>query len=427
MTEHFQQAIDGLVAHLFRHQAGQIMAVLTRRLGAHRIDLAEDIVQETLVRALRQWPLRGVPENPSGWLMQTANNLMIDLIRREKSFAAKEATIASHCEARPSTDETGSVRYEQEVSDDQLAMIFAACHPSLSSGASVAFTLKILCGFSVPEISRAFLLEESTIAQRIVRAKRLFRSGRVALEIPPAAALVERLGPVMHVLYLLFNEGYNCHSGEQLVREDLCEEAIRLTRLLAAHPRTDQPSVHALLALMLFQASRLPARADDGGNLLLLKYQDRCRWDCSLIGDGFRELEQAAHGTELTRYHLEAGIASIHASAVSFESTDWKAMRQLYDDLAALVPSPIILLNRSVVTAMIDGPGCALAELEGLTDHSSFRSFHLFFSTRAEFKRRLGDWPSAIQDYERAIALAGNDAERRFLSEQATKCRHQAS
>ena len=303
-----------------------MVARLARWLGAARLDLAEEAVQDALLRALATWPFRGVPAEPRGWLFQVARNRAVDLLRREASLRGKLDGYDGGLEESPAAAALG---------DDELAMMFMCCHPSLPPAARVALTLKTVGGFSVDEIAAAFLAESDAIAQRLVRAKRQIREQAIAIEIPAADELGRRLDSVLDVLYLLFNEGYSAHGGPNLTRAELCGEAIRLAEILAGNPATDQPAVHALLALMLLQASRLPARVDLAGDILLLAEQDRGAWDQELIGRGLRHLDRAASGPTITAYHVEAAIAAAHAVAVNDAATDWGYIVQLYDDLLA--------------------------------------------------------------------------------------------
>jgi RNA polymerase sigma factor (sigma-70 family) len=406
-------SVPQLVDHLFRHQAGQVVATLTRIFGPHQLDLAEDVVQETLLKALRQWPYRGIPDNPAAWIMRVARNHALDTLRRERALRGKHEQIAALTALADPT--TPAEILDCELRDDILRMMFTCCHPAIGREARVALTLKTLGGFGVPELARAFLTQETTIAQRLVRAKRTIRMQQMPFEVPEAAELPERLGSVLEVLYLLFNEGYSAHAGENLVRHDLCAEAIRLTSLLAEHPAGDQPAVHALLALMLLQAARLPARTNAAGDLLLLDEQERALWDRALIGRGLQELERSAHGDQLTEYHLQAGIAACHAVAPSYAATDWPRILADYDELAALSASPVVLLNRAVALAMVAGPRAGLDALCQIADLPGMASYHLFHATRAELLHRTGDDLSAQESYRRALDSVSTEPERRFL------------
>jgi RNA polymerase sigma-70 factor (ECF subfamily) len=399
------------VDHLFRHQAGQVVATLTRLLGPRHLDLAEDVMQETLLKALRQWAYRGVPENPAAWLMTVARNHALDLLRRDARLRERHAALVQeyggYAPLGPDTDD--------DLRDDLLKMMFICCHPAIPRGAQVALILKTLGGFGVPEIARAFLTQEATIAQRLVRAKRAIRQRNLPFAVPEMSALPLRLDAVLDALYLLFNEGYSATHGETLVRDDLCAEAIRLTSILGAHPAGDVPKVHALLALMLLHAARLPARTDDTGDFLTLEEQDRTRWDRALIAAGTGELLRAACGERISAYHLEAGIAACHAAAPTYAETDWPRILAYYDDLVALVPSSVVRLNRAVAVAMVRGPEAGLAELETIHELPGMATYSLFYATRATLRAQTGDHAGALASYTDALALAGTEPERRFL------------
>jgi RNA polymerase sigma-70 factor (ECF subfamily) len=414
--------VPEVVDHLFRYQAGQVVASLTRIFGAEHLDLVEDVVQGTLIKALRVWPFGGIPDNPAGWIMRTAKNGALDVLRREKSLRDKQEEIARLPEYSPTRVEEHDDWNEQELGDDQLGMIFMCCHPALSRPARVALTLKTLGGFGVPEIARAFLVEETTIAQRLVRAKRTLREMKVQFEMPESEQLPARLDSVLEVLYLLFNEGYSAHQGEDLIRQDLCEEAVRLTYILAKHQVGDTPKVHALLALMLLQASRLPARTDDDGEILLLQEQDRSQWDRSLIRMGLVELARSAEGDRISEYHLQAGIAYYHACATSYEETDWPGILVQYDDLMEVAPSPVVALNRAVVLAKVYGPKVGLRELERVYSMPGMEHYYLFHATRAELCRQSGDRPGAVLAYRSALDLATTAPEQRFLARKLSEC-----
>jgi RNA polymerase sigma-70 factor (ECF subfamily) len=409
--------VDTLVDNLFRQSAAQMVAVLTRLLGADRLDLAEEVVQDALVRALETWPYRGVPDNPRGWLFQVARNRALDLLRRDANLEQKLVQFAGQFPGAASPDDA------QARVDDELAMIFMCCHPALPRESQVALTLKTVCAFSVNEIAAAFLAEPATIAQRIVRAKRWIAERGLTLELPPPAALAERLEPVLDVLYLLFSEGYVAHEGDGLVREELCNEAIRLTRLLAANPDSATPSVHALLSLMLLQVSRLPARRDGSGSLLLLHEQDRSRWDQALIGEGIRHLGRAAEGDRLTPFHVQAAIAAVHATAPSNETTDWAHILKLYDQLIALTHSPVVALNRAVALARVHGVEAGIRALESLRGDPLLRRYHLLPAVLAGLWYEAGQFEQAADCYEQALALPCNDAERRFMHDRIGRCK----
>jgi RNA polymerase sigma-70 factor (ECF subfamily) len=414
--------VSQLVDHLFRHRAGQVVATLTGIFGPEHLSLGEDVVQDTMIKALREWTYRGVPRTPEAWIMQVAKNGALDTLRRERSLRERREEIAAALERRSSDGITSAAVLDSELRDDQLRMIFTCSHPVISREAQVALTLKTVGGFGVPEIARAFLVPEATIAQRLVRARRTIKREHIPFEVPEAAELPARLDSVLDVLYGLFNEGYGAHTGEDLIRHELCAEAIRLTALLAAHSAGDRPKVHALFALMLLQASRLPTRTDDRGDLLLLAEQDRTMWDRDMIAAGIRELARSGAGDELSEYHLQAGIAACHALALSYEETDWTRILASYDALLAMRPNPVVALNRTVALAMVAGPEAALAELDRVCAFPGMESYHLFHATRAELLRRAGDGPGARQAYRRAVDVTANAAERRFLEDRLQEC-----
>ncbi len=422
MTDVPDSKVPALVDHLFRHQAGQMIATLVRVFGPRHIDLAEEVVQEALVKALQLWVYKGIPDNPSAWLIQVAKNRALDLLRREASlqekadeivraFAAQEA-FANQRNLAGLGAETLS---NGEAIDDTLAMIFMACHPSLSREARVALTLKTVGGFGTIEIARAFLAKEPTIAQRLVRAKRLIRDEGISFELPASKEMPVRLDSVLEVVYLMFNEGYTAHSGENLVRADLCDEAIRLCRLLVCHPATNLPKSHALLSLMLFQAARLDTRVSEGGELSLLAEQDRSLWNRQLIVMGFHHFERSAAGEEFTEYHLQAAIASCHAAATSYELTNWEQIVRLYDLLVELNPSPVIALNRAVAIAKHRGAEAGLREVEKIISHPALQHYYLLPATLGELWQELGETQKAADNFQQALRCPCSEPERRFL------------
>lgn len=414
-----KQKVHLLVEHLFRREAGRLLARLCRLVGLEHLDLAEEVVQDALVQALRCWPFQGIPEDPTGWLLRVARNRAIDLLRRTARFRRKLAEIGAGLQTQ-----TGSeLAWDEGLKDDQLAMMFACCHPALAEEVRVALTLKAVGGFSVAEVARAFLLPESTVAQRLVRAKRFLRESKLELTLPAPDELSGRLNSVLRVLYLLFNEGYAAHQGEDLVRQDLCGEAIRLSQILAGRPEIARPKVHALLALFLFQASRLSARVGDSGNLLLLSEQDRSLWDQQAIHLGMYHLNLAAEGDELTEYHLQAALAAVHAAAPSWEKTDWPRVLALYDQLAAHVPSPVVLLNRAVALSMLRGPAAGLAALSALRELPSLQDYYLLPAVEADLLFRLDRPQDAARCYHQALAASCTHPERRFLQQRLDACR----
>jgi RNA polymerase sigma factor (sigma-70 family) len=415
------QEVSQLVEHLFRHEAGKMVATLTRIFGIEHLTLAEDVVQEALARALQTWPYRGVPENPSAWIMRASRNLALDVIRREKVFRAKEAEITRLIERDGSAPEA-AVSLEHEIADDRLRMMFVCCHPVIPPEVQVALALKTLCGFSVPEISHAFLTTEAAIAKRLTRAKQKIQEVQVPFEIPTGDELTRRLDSVLQSLYLLFNEGYKASSGEKLVREDLCKEAIRLTELLAQHPAGNQPKTHALLALMLLSTARLPAREDVAGNLLRLEEQDRTRWDQAMIARGMSHLRESATGDAVSEYHLQAGIAACHATAMDYQSTDWARILSLYDRLMEFEDSPVVALNRAVAVANVYGPEAGLETVRAIRDREKLDSYYLFYAVIGELEMRLNNRAAAAQQFRKALELTGTTSERAFLSRRLESC-----
>jgi RNA polymerase sigma-70 factor (ECF subfamily) len=416
------QGISQLVEHLFRHESAKMVATLTRIFGIEHWNLAEDVVQEALARALEIWPYRGVPENPSAWIMRASRNLALDVIRREKLFRGKEPEIAHLIESSRSPSLGAEIILENEIGDDRLRMMFVCCHPVIAPEAQVALTLKTLCGFSVTEISRAFLTTEAAIAKRLTRAKQKIQEARVPFEIPAGDELKGRLDSVLQSLYLLFNEGYKASSGDKLVREELCDEAIRLTELLAQHRPGNQPKTHALLALMLLNAARTSAREDNEGNLLRLEEQDRTRWDQSMIERGMSHLRESASGEAVSGYHLQAGIAACHATAKDYSLTNWGRILSLYDRLMEFDDSPVIALNRAVAIGNFHGPEAGLEALRAIRDDEILASYYLFYSVIGEFEMRMNNREAAAEQFRKAFELADTKAERAFLLKRLQHC-----
>lgn len=405
----------------FRREGARLVASLAAHLGTHRLQLAEDIVQEALVRALQTWPYRGIPENPAAWLAQAAKNLAYDALRREQVWQRKEAEITAGQERWFTHDEPSN---EHDIDDDTLRMLFVCCHPRLSCEAQLALALRTVCGMSPAEIGAAFLTSEAAIAKRLVRARQLIRDLRLPFAVPDSGELPQRLDGVHAALYLLFNEGYKASSGDRLVRGELCHEAIRLTRLLAAHPATAQPATKALLALMCLNAARLPARVNPAGEIVRLHHQDRCCWDARLIEEGVLALGAASSGETISPYHLEAGIAACHCLATDEPSTDWPRILGFYDQLLLLKPTPIVAMNRSVALARVHGPREALNTLDHIANRQSLETQHLYHAIRASFTAQLGRHAEARAAYQRAADLAPCDAEREFLLRQTLDTPH---
>jgi RNA polymerase sigma-70 factor, ECF subfamily len=403
-------SVDVLVDHLFRQHSGRLLATLTRLLGSRNLSLAEEVVQEALVTALQQWPFQGVPANPSAWLIQVAKNRALDRLRRDRSFSERERDVAATFESRRSV-----VDAARPFEDDELCMIVMACHPDIPRESRVALTLKTVGGFSVAEIARAFLAQEATIAQRLVRVKKLIRERGIQLDLPVASEMPARLDSVLEVLYLMFNEGYAAHAGESLVRHDLVHEAIRLARMLTRHPATEAPKTHALLALMLLHAARIPARAGADRDLFVLEEQDRGAWDRALIAQGLRHLDASSHGDVVTSYHLQAGIAACHAVAPSYANTKWVEIVSLYDALLDVEPTPIVALNRAIALSRVHGAAAGLRALAPLQDDPTLSRYYLFHATMGELSRETGDLAASARHYAAALALPASAPVRRFL------------
>lgn len=401
--------INNFVGHLFRHHAGKMAAVLVRHFGVANIDTIEDAIQDAMITAMKRWPFSGTPDNPTAWLTQVAKNAVIDKLRRDQKSAtiddlefAQEITPATH--------------FEGEIDDDQLRLIFACCHPSISPDSQVALTLKIVCGFSVGEIARAFLSNESSVTKLITRAKGRLRSGEIAFEIPAGSELAERMTPVLKVLYLMFNEGYAPTAGSEIVRRDLCSEALRLAEHLAQDAKTTMPQVHALAALFCFHAARFPARVGSHGELLLLADQDRSRWSQELIASGLQHMTASARGNELSNYHLEAEIASVHAVAASLDETDWRRIVECYELLQSRSYSPIAELNKVIAIGQIENSEQTLDRLDQLEADGKLSNYFLFHAARAHYLADLDRIDAALDSYQRALSLSHNETTQRLIA-----------
>jgi RNA polymerase sigma-70 factor (ECF subfamily) len=408
--------------HLFRREAGRMVAALTRIFGVDNLALAEDVVQDALCRALETWKIRGVPDNPSAWLLATAKNCALDVLRRERTARTFAPEVARFLESEILTEELSA---GAAITSDQLRMMFSCCNPRLSEEAQVALVLHILCGFSVAEIASAFLSGEETIKKRITRAKAVLASSRHLFELTDAD-FAARLSSVHRALYLLFNEGYHGASAESAVREELCEEAMRLLSLLCQHPLTATPTTHALLALMCLHAARLPARIDPSGDFTLLLEQDRARWDWTLVAEGQRLMELSATGDELTAYHVEAAIASVHAAARSADETPWETIVSLYDTLMQIRPSPVVALNRALAVAQCYGPERGLEEVLAIADRERLADYPFYWAALGELERRSGRVEAAQEHFVAALGLARNPAERRLLERRIADCQSRA-
>ncbi len=394
-----------------------MISTLTRIFGIQHLNRAEDVVQETLIRALQTWPYYGMPKNPSAWITQVAKNLALDLIRRDKIFRNKENQI-SHLMEQISADAEilDSKASPDGITDDRLRMMFACCHPRMPREMQVALALKTLCGFSPGEIGRAFLTSEAAIAKRLTRAKQRIREARIQFEIPSGEELTCRLESVLQTLYLLFNEGYKASGGEQLIRAELCHEAIRLSTLLAENPAGNQPQTHALLALMLLNGARLPARLDSAGNILRLEEQNRTYWDQSMIARGLYHLMQSTAADQVSEYHLQAAIAACHCAAKDYGSTDWRRILSLYDRLVELDDSPIVSLNRAVAVANVHGARAGLEAVQAIGDLKQLNGYHLLYAVLGEFEADLNHRETALQYFRKALELTTLKSEQLFLT-----------
>ncbi|MBP8244666.1 MAG: sigma-70 family RNA polymerase sigma factor [Chitinophagaceae bacterium] len=424
VTEHQLQSV---AAHLFRHESGKIKAVLSRILGIQQLETAEDIVQDTLLQAMHTWSYKGLPANPAAWLMKSAKNRAIDLLRRQNRFNQISPEYAyllqTDSELEPALDQ---LFLDHEIRDSQLRMIFACCHPAIPHESQVALTLKTLCGLSNAEIARAFLSSEETIAKRIYRAKEKINSESIPLQVPAGSALTERLDAVLNSLYLLFNEGYNSSHPEQLIREDLCAESMRLCHLLTENKETNRPGTRALLSLICFQSSRLGARLDDQGQIILLQYQDRSNWYRPLIKKGFEYLDtsipiedMADPMRSITPYHLEAVIASLHAAAPSFEKTNWLKIHQLYHLLLQYRPGPVVAMNKAISAAYAFGSREALEELLQIR---GLEQYYLYHTSLGEMFANNKQFQEARISFEKALRLAPNGRERELVQLKMAAC-----
>jgi RNA polymerase sigma factor (sigma-70 family) len=409
--------------HLFRRESGRMVAALTRVFGVQNLALAEDVVQDAFCRALEVWKFRGVPENPSAWLMATAKNRALDILRRQRTartFAPELGRLLeSEWTLAPVVEELFAAN---AIKDDLLRMMFSCCHPRLAEEAQVALVLNILCGFSVDEIASAFVSSHAAVEKRITRAKKVLASSKRLFDVAASAEFCARLPAVHRALYLLFNEGYHGVSAESAIRAELCHEAMRLAAVLLEHPLGATPTTYALSALMCLNAARLPARVDASGNLNSLFDQDRSLWDRKLVIEGLKLLELSATGSELTEYHLEAAIASAHATAPRTEDTNWATIVSLYDTLMTLRPSPIVALNRAIAIAQRDGPERGLVEIGAIENRDRLAEYPFYPAALGELELRRGRHETAREHFRAALALARNPMERRFLDQRVSAC-----
>lgn len=404
--------------HLFRQEWGKLVAVLTKLFGPQNLQLAEDVVQDTLLKAFNTWKINGLPQNPSAWLFTVARNKAIDVLRQQKrqNEVSKNLTplLQSEYSLVPTVQELVNTN---TIDDDQLRMMFVCCHPALSTEAQVSLILKTLCGFSVTEIAKAFVTGYDTIEKRLTRARQSFRDNNVQFELPPAAELENRLDNVLLAIYLLFNEGYNSTQHEDLIRKDLMHEAMQLCELICRSRAVDHFKAHALMALICFTASRNEARQDAAGNILLLKEQDRKRWNKALIEKGIFHLEASSEAEQVNKYQLEAGIAYEHARAASYASTNWRNILKCYDLMCQFYPSPIIELNRAIVISEINGPAEGIKAIEAITNLSALKKYYLLPATLGELNWQLQNNKLANQYFAQAMELTKSAAERKLLQQ----------
>jgi RNA polymerase sigma factor (sigma-70 family) len=409
--------------HLFRREAGRMVGTLTHIFGVHNLALAEDVVQDAFCRALEVWKFRGVPENPSAWLMKTAKNRALDILRRERTattFAPELGRLLqSEWTLAPVVEE---IFGPQAIKDDQLRMMFSCCQPRLPEEAQVALILNILCGFSVEEVAQAFVSGRAAMEKRILRAKKVLKGSKKLFEMSSAEDFPARLAAVQRALYLLLNEGYHGASAESAVRADLCQEAMRLTRLLLGCEAAAVPETFALLALMCLHAARLPARLNDAGNLASFADQDRTRWNPKLAAEGQALLNHSATGDKLTEYHLEAAIAATHAKAARAEETDWGKIVWLYEQLLRIRPSPIVALNRAIAIAQVSGPERGLAEIRSIADGERLEKYPFYAAAMGEMEFRLGQFAEAEKHFRESLELARSPMERQFLQKRTKDC-----
>ena len=391
-----------------------MVAALTRIFGLHNLALAEDVVQDAFCRALEVWKVRGVPENPSAWLMATAKNRALDVVRRERTARTFAPELSRRLETGWTTAAIVDEAFSPAIRDEQLRMMFSCCHPRLPEEAQVALILNILCGFGASEIAGAFLTGRAAIEKRISRGKRVLATSKRLFDLADAE-FRPRLAAVRRALYLLFNEGYHGASAESAVRAELCREAMRLTALLGEHPPAAGPETSALAALMSLHAARLPARVDAGGDLSPLADQERSRWDSRLVAQGLALLERSAAGPEVTAYHIEAAIAAAHAGARSVNEADWESIVSLYDRLMAISPSPVVALNRAIAIGQRDGPERGVEEVDSIADRDRLKRYPFYPAALGELELRRGNRGAAREHFQSALPLARNETERRFL------------
>ncbi|MCS3795863.1 RNA polymerase sigma factor [Niastella sp. OAS944] len=416
MKEPEKESVVQLVDHLFRYQSGKMIAVLTRIFGMHNLEMIEDVVQESFLRAIHTWTFKQVPENPAGWLMQVARNRAIDIIRRQQHFQQYSRELAH--ELQLETEQTIQQFFsEEEIADSQLRMMFACCHPALKEEDQVALTLKTVSGFGVTEIAHALLTNEAVIQKRLYRAKQFLKDNRIQLDIPVGRHLTNRLNMVYTVLYLLFNEGYKSQHENEVIRKDLCTEAMRLCLILTEHKTGKQPATFALLALMCLQASRFESRINENNEIILLQHQDRSTWNRALIQKGYDYLNLSSQGEVITVYHLESAIAAEHCLAPSFAETNWQRMLMLYDMLLEQKRTALVILNRAVVLTQLNQTSVAIKEILQIENIDQLiNTQYIFSAVLGELYFQLGDDHNAGKSLQQALALTHSQAEKKLIS-----------
>ena len=411
--------INKLTDHLFRRESGKMVSVLTKIFGAENLETAEDVVQQTFIDAINVWKLKGIPDNPSGWLYRVAKNKAIDVVRRNKHSVGfdfndnDQLLLTSEYTLIPIMENLWN---EHLIADDQLSMMFACCHPGISPENQIALILKTLCGFSTVEIAKAFLTTEDTISKRLYRTKEFFRQHKIKLGLPSAEEIKSRTDVVLNSIYLLFNEGYNSTSSDEVIRKDVIEEAMMLCKLLTENKLTQFPQVFALMALMCFHSSRSDSRLTPEGEIILLPMQDRAKWNRALIEQGNVYMNKAAFGDSITAYHLEAAIAYEHCIASSFEETNWKQILSYYEWLCNLSPSPICRLNKIIAIMQVYGPQEALQHLHKIDDKKKLENYYLYYSLLGEIYKQLHNSSSAKDCYEKAMSMTQSETERILLA-----------
>jgi len=412
-----QNSVLQLIADITRTQTGKLTSVLTRVFGTHNLELAEDVVQDVLIKALETWQSKGIPDNPEAWLYRAAKNRAIDILRKNR----RQQTLSVDIDPLLESEYTAALTIEdyfkdEEIRDDQLRMMFACCHPSVSREGQIALILKTLCGFSVAQIARAFITSNDTIEKRLYRARQIFREKNIGFEIPGGDALQDRLDNVLETIYLLFNEAHSASYHDSLVREDMAADSINLCSLLVSHPITNLPRVNALMALLYFHSARMSSRTDAEGNLVLMKDQDRSLWNRELIEQGILCLQRASTGDELSRYHLEAAIAYEHCKAVTYADTDWNQILHYYDLLKQLIPTPVVQLNRAIAIKELKGAAEALKTIKEIPGIDYLHNYYLLHAILGELLFETGNTESAKTHYEKALQLTVSDAEKRLLT-----------